>query len=131
MLSKIDWEFALLVGAVVLLCAGLLAIVAAPVAGFAQPIQDGTYTGQKIDYSHQRGIIFQTNDLTTKTNDRSSTTEDWCVPDNDPQLVKKVRSIGNGDRVSITYHRPLWIWPGTCEGGLKIVDSIQVTNTSV
>jgi hypothetical protein len=97
---------------------------------FAQPIDDGSYTGQKIDYSHQRGLIFQTNDLTTKTNDRSSTTEDWCVPDNNPELVEQARSIEAGQQVEITYHKPLWIWPDTCEGGLKVVDSIEATNSS-
>lgn len=92
------------------------------------PIQDGDYTGQVIDYSNQRGIIFKTNDLTTKTNDRSSETEDWCVPDNDPELVNKVQNIENGDKVKINYHRPLWIWIDTCQNGLKVIDSIEVVN---
>jgi len=114
----------------------LIILVAATAAGavalaqFSTPIEDGSYTGQKIDYSHQRGIIFQTNDLTTKTNDRSSTTEDWCVPDGETQLIEEVRTIDDGDSVRIDYHRPLWIWPDTCEGGLKVIDSIETVNSS-
>lgn len=101
------------------------------VGQFAEPIEDGTYTGQKIDYSHQRGFIFQTNDLTTKTNDRSSTVEDWCVPDGKDELVRQVRSIEDGESVTIDYHRPIWIWPDTCDGGLKVIDSIKVKNDTV
>lgn len=92
------------------------------------PIQDGTYAGSIIDYSHQRGLIFQTNDVTTKTHERSSQREDWCVPDNRPELVEKVRTIGEGTDVRIDYHAPLWIWPGTCQSGLKVIDSIEVIN---
>lgn len=109
----------------------VLVIISLPLGQFATPIEDGTYTGQKIDYSHQRGIIFQTNDLTTKTNDRSSTTEDWCVPDGNDELIEKTRAIDDGERVRITYHRPLWIWPDTCAGGLKVIDTIEATNQSV
>lgn len=97
---------------------------------FATPINAGTYEGETVDYSHQRGLIFQTNDLTTKTNDRSSQREDWCVPDNDQQLVEKVRGIPEGAEVTITYHRPLFIWPDTCDGGLKVIDTLTVTNSS-
>lgn len=116
---------------------GLVAVLAVIItilimlSQFATPIESGTYTGQKIDYSHQRGLIFQTNDLTTKTNDRSSTTEDWCVPDNNDALIQKARGIDDGERVRITYHRPLWIWPDTCAGGLKVLDSIEPMNESV
>jgi len=119
------------IGVALVVCVVVFIAFMIAVTQLAQPIEDGTYTGQKIDYSHQRGLIFQTNDLTTKTNDRSSTTEDWCVPDNDPQLVNKVRSIDDGQRVEIRYHRPLWIWPDTCNGGLKVIDNITVTNESV
>lgn len=113
---------------------GLLIVVAA-VSVFAaglstSPIQSGDYTGQVIDYSHQRGIIFQTNDLTTKTNDRSSETDDWCVPDNQDKLEKKIQNIENGEKIKINYHRPLWIWPDTCEGGLKVIDSIETVNAT-
>ena len=115
----------------------VLAILVAVIGGgvlmlsqFATPIEDGSYTGQKIDYSHQRGIIFQTNDLTTKTNDRSSTTEDWCVPDGEDELIKEVRNIEDGERVTIDYHRPLWVWPDTCAGQLKVIDSIETKNST-
>ena len=120
-----------------LLLSGIgLAVVIALVAivigimGFAQPIQSGTYEGQTIDYSHQRGILFKTNDLTTKTHERSSQREDWCVPDNDQPLVDKVRDIEEGAEVRIEYHRPLWIWPDTCSGGLKVIDNVTVINAS-
>jgi hypothetical protein len=113
-----------------IIIAGLIVTGIIAVAQFSTPIEDGSYTGQKIDYSHQRGIIFQTNDLTTKTNDRSSTTEDWCVPDEETQLIEEVREIDDGDSVRIDYHRPLWIWPDTCEGGLKVIDSIETVNSS-
>jgi len=105
--------------------AGILALVQ-----FSTPIESGTYKGQKVDYSHQRGIIFQTNDLTTKTNDRSSTTEDWCVPDDSPELIDETRKIEDGSGVRVEYTRPLWIWPGTCQGGLKVITSIEETNVS-
>jgi hypothetical protein len=114
----------------VVLLIGAIATIGIALSQFATPIEDGTYTGQKIDYSHQRGIIFETNDLTTKTNDRSSTTEDWCVADNNDELVQKVRNIEDGQRIKLTYHRPLWIWPDTCEGGLKVIDSIQTVNAT-
>jgi len=114
---------------VVVVVATLGAALAGPL-GFAQPIESGTYEGQKIDYSHQRGLIFQTNDLTTKTNDRSSTTEDWCVPDNNDALVQQVRNIEEGEYVRIEYTRPLWIWPDTCQGGLKVITDIETVNES-
>lgn len=94
--------------------------------GFRTPIESGEYIGQKIDYTHQRGLIMQTNDLTTKTNDRSSTQEDWCVPDNKPELVEKVRNIENGERIVINYHAPLWIAPWTCGKPQKVIKSIQL-----
>lgn len=97
---------------------------------FAQPIESGTYEGQTIDYSHQRGLIFKTNDMTTKTHERSSEREDWCVPDDRPKLVEKIRSIGEGEDVRIEYSRPLWIWMDTCDGGLKVIESIDRINRS-
>lgn len=122
-------EIATMVGMaaiVVLLCAvGMLILSQA-----STPIESGTYEGQTIDYSHQRGIIFQTNDLTTKTHERSSQREDWCVPDNRPELVDKVRNIDEGSEVRIEYSRPLWIWPDTCKGGLKVIEDIEVTNST-
>lgn len=114
-----------------LIVLGVIAIIGSAVfgiMGFATPISSGTYEGEKIDYTHQRGLLFQTNDLTTKTNERSSQREDWCVPDDNQQLVTDVRAIKQGDTVQITYTRPLWVWPGTCEGGLKIITDITPVN---
>ena len=121
-----------LVGGAVVLSLGILflAAIVLAIAQLAVPIQTGTYTGQVIDYSHQRGIIFKTNDLTTKTHERSSAREDWCVPDDQPELVEKVRAIDEGDRIELEYSRPLWIWPDTCQGGLKVIDEIHVVNES-
>lgn len=113
----------------------LLLIIVGIVAGIvifgvqiAQPIESGTYEGQTIDYSHQRGLIFQTNDLTTKTHERSSQREEWCVPDDRPSLVDKVRGVEEGSEVRIEYNRPLWIWPDTCYGGLKVITDIELIN---
>ena len=106
----------------------VLVAVGLALAGFRTPIQSGEYTGQTIDYSHQRGLIFQTNDLTTKTNDRSSTREDWCVPDNQPELVEKVRNIDNGQKIVIDYYAPIWIWPGTCGMPHKVIEEVTVVN---
>lgn len=114
---------AILIVGVLLLAATLIALTQ-----LAQPIQSGTYEGQTIDYSHQRGFIFRTNDLTTKTHERSSQREDWCVPDNRPELVDKVRDIGEGADVRIEYYRPLWIWPDTCEGSLKVIENIRTVD---
>jgi hypothetical protein len=124
-MTKGDWAFG---AGIVLLGLALILLPSAQFVGFAQPIQSGTYEGQTIDYSHQRGFIFKTNDLTTKTHERSSEREDWCVPDNRPELVDKVRSIGDGEEVRITYHRPLWIWIDHCQPGLKVIDSIERMN---
>jgi len=89
------------------------------------PIESGTYTGQKIDYSHQRGLIFQTNDLTTKTNDRSSTREDWCIPDDKPELVEEVRSLEPGQQVEIQYYNPVIKPVWECQSSLKVVTAIN------
>lgn len=94
------------------------------------PIQSGTYTGQVIDYTHQRGIFFKTNDLTTKTHERSSQREHWCVPDNQPELVKKVRSIDEGTRVDIEYWSPLFVWIDHCGGPNKLIRNITVVNST-
>jgi len=108
----------------------LIAVVFLLGAGLRTPIQTGSYTGQVIDYTHQRGIVFQTNDLTTKTNDRSSAREDWCVPDNQPELVKKVRDIDEGQKIDIKYYAPLWMWPGTCGNPGKVIEDVTVAKTS-
>jgi len=119
-------------GGIVVLAIAVVVVVLLIVAvgQVAQPINSGTYEGQKIDYSHQRGFVFKTNDLTTKTNDRSSTREDWCVPDNNQELVDKVRDIDEGDYVRIEYYRPLWIHPDTCAGQLKVITSISSANNT-
>lgn len=113
--------------AIVFAVIGLIVIV---LMGLRQPIQSGTYTGQTIDYSHQRGLIFQTNDLTTKTNDRSSAREYWCVPDNRPKLVNKVRNIEQGEKILINYYAPLWMFPGTCGDPSKVIKSVEPVNTT-
>jgi hypothetical protein len=53
------------------------------------------------------------------------------VPDNNPQLVADVRGIEEGDTIRIEYTRPLWVWPGTCEGGLKIITDITPVNETI
>lgn len=115
---------------VLLFLFGVLLLALVFVSQFSGPIHSGTYEGQTIDYTHQRGLIFQTNDLTTKTHERSSAREDWCVPDNRPGLVEQVRDIGEGQRVYIEYYRPLWIHPDTCMGGLKVIEHIEVVNAT-
>lgn len=105
---------------------GMIVLGLVTISGFRQPIESGEYTGQKIDYTHQRGLILQTNDLTTKTNDRSSAREDWCIPDNRQELVEKVRELESGEKIVINYHAPLWIWPGTCDSDIqKVIKSIE------
>jgi len=99
--------------------------------GLHTPVGDGSYTGQVIDYTHQKGFIFKVDDLTTKTHERSSQREHWCVPDHDKELVEKVRNIDEGSKVRIDYSMPLWISPHTCaRSHSKIVDSITVVNSS-
>lgn len=126
--DKLKAYTVLAVGGIVVLL--VIVGISIGLAQVAQPIQTGTYEGQTIDYSHQRGYIFQTNDLTTKTHERSSQREDWCVPDNRPELVEKVRGIEEGSEIRIEYYRPLWIHPDTCAGGLKVIEDITVTNST-
>lgn len=111
---------------IVVLVGSALVLGLAALIGFNSPIDSGSYTGQVIDYTNQRGLIFETNDLTTKTHERSSQREDWCVSDNKPQLVEKVKKIEMGQKVSIEYNRPLWVWIDHCENGLKVIQSIEV-----
>ncbi len=109
----------------------LIWMLTLPLQMYHTPIESGEYTGQTIDYTHQRGLIFKTNDLTTKTNDRSSSREHWCVNDQRPELVEKVRSIDEGDKVRIEYSMPLFVWIDHCSSGhTKQIDSIEVVDSA-
>ena len=71
-----------------------------------------------------KGLIFRTSQVHLKTHPRSSAVEEFCLV-NEQQEQKAEEYLRNQQKVTVTYSRPFWVNPFTCEGGLSIVKSFN------
>lgn len=101
-------------------------------AGLSSQRGESTYTGQVVDVEVEKGVVFQTTQGKLKTHRRSSTVETFCVhPSNhDDQVPKLKQALERGDRVRITYSRPLYVSIWDCEAGTSIIRDVEVMNES-
>lgn len=99
------------------------------ISGFGSSRAESQYTGQVVDIENEKGVVLQTTQANLKTNPRSSEHETFCIhPDNREQLQPLRESLRNGQRVTITYDRPLYVPVWTCKGGTSIITDIEVSN---
>lgn len=96
--------------------------------GFRVPVENGVYTGEIVDVQTQRGWIFETDSMVTKTNERSSDTREWCVLEIRPELLEKAQRFAERDvQVRVEYHQDWFVWIDRCGYNKPIVDEISVT----
>lgn len=97
--------------------------------GFRQPVQHGVYTGEIVDVQEQRGLIFKTNEIDTKTNERSSDPVSWCIEESRPELLEKAQRLTDSKaQVRIEYHDEFFVWiKNRCSPSTRgIVNSIEI-----
>lgn len=108
----------------------VLLIMVVPIAMFVgvdAARGESQYAGQVVDVEVDRGYVFQTTQALVKTDRRSSTTETFCVhPSNREQIQTLKSALNEGDRVRITYSRPLFVPVWTCEPGTSIIRDVEV-----
>jgi hypothetical protein len=92
------------------------------VLGFGSMRGESTYTGYVVDAEIDKGLIFRTSTVHMKTHPRSSAVEEFCLPTGEFEEEAE-QALQDQEPVSVTYSRPLWVNPMTCDGGLSIVQS--------
>lgn len=131
-MSRGDLLFFGVVGLGVAFVAFLLIGLFAAFIGFGTPIGDSTYTGIVVDVQHEEGLVWKTSQVVAKTNPQASDEQVFCMmdPTESGLLDKSLDELGQGDRVQISYHRPLWIPLWECPRGALIMDDIAPINSS-
>lgn len=77
-----------------------------------------------VDTEIDKGLVFRTSQVHLKTHPRSSTVEEFCLPTTD--LEQQAQGyLTQEQKVTVTYSRPLWVNPMTCDGGLSLVKSFE------
>jgi len=123
------WAFVGLMAAGALLILAVVASFLLVMIGFGTPVGESTYTGQVVDVEHDRGIIFPVDTVNARTGSDAGVDEMFCVVDDG--LREEARQYaGDGGRVVITYHRPLWLDPRECERGSVVMTDIRPHNTT-
>ncbi|WP_042666111.1 hypothetical protein [Haloferax sp. ATB1] len=112
----------------------LLFTIALPVsyaAGVGSARAPSDYGGYVVDVEEDRGMLLRTTQIKMKTHPRSSSVETFCVVDGDDEKLATARSaLRNESRVTVEYHRPLWVPPWECQPGTSLVDDVEVVNSS-
>ncbi|WP_276273626.1 hypothetical protein [Haloarcula litorea] len=80
-----------------------------------------------VDTEIDKGFIFRTSQVHLKTHPRSSAVEEFCLV-SDKQEQKAEQYLRNQQKVTVTYSRPLWVSPFTCDAQLSIVKSFNETS---
>lgn len=95
--------------------------------GISSMRAESTYTGYVVDVEHDKGVLFRTSQIHLKTHPRSSAVEEFCIhPSNEKEQLEKARQyLQQGEKVDVTYHRPLYVSHWQCEAGLSLVDSLD------
>jgi hypothetical protein len=118
-----------LIGGAIAVALAIL-IVMALVAGIGAVRHESQYTGQVVDIENEKGIILQTSQAHLKTDSRSSEHETFCIhPDNREQLEPLRQTLRDGQRVTITYERPMYVPVWTCQSGTSIITDIDVSDS--
>jgi len=97
------------------------------VVGLGTPIGESTYTGQIVNAQSDKGVFFKVDTVAARTGDDASVDEEFCVLD-ESLLEESKPFVGTGERVEITYERPLWLSPTKCEGDSVIMTDVQIAN---
>ena len=85
---------------------------------------ESTYTGYVVDTEIDKGIAFRTSQVHLKTHPRSSSVEEFCLT-NETLEQNAQQYLEEEQKITVTYSRPLWVNPFTCEGGLSVVKSFE------
>lgn len=90
------------------------------------------YTGHVVDVAEDKGVVFTPDWAVMKTDPRSSDKQTFCIrPEDGSELLPQFYSaMESGDRFTVTYHRPLFVWPDTCRSQDAIVTDIRAVNAS-
>lgn len=77
-----------------------------------------------MDAELDKGMLFRTSTVHLKTHPRSSVVEEFCLPTD--ELERKASTyLQEQQRVEVTYSRPYWVNPKTCNGGISLVQSFE------
>lgn len=123
-------KFGAVVAALAIVATVVFMAVGVAVQGIGEQRSTSDYSGHVVDVENQRGIVLQTTQIHLKTDKESSNAETFCVhPDNrDEQLPKLRQAVNSGDRVTVTYSRPLYVPVWTCEAGTSIIRNVEVND---
>jgi hypothetical protein len=108
---------------------GILAIlfigpIAFSVSGIGSVRGQSTYTGVIVDTEIDKGIFFRPSTAHLKTHVRASLHESFCLPTGELEQ-KAMQYQKQGQKVRITYSRPLWVSPTECERSLSLVREMK------
>lgn len=118
------------VQAIFLLCIALLIIMplflVGLLVGFGMPIQEASHTGYVTDVSHETGLFFKTTQATLKTHPTADEGEQFCVRDrHHGDLLAELRDAhANGERVTVSYSRPLFVGFYDCRPNADPIDAV-------
>lgn len=107
----------------------LLAIIVA-LTGFGSIRGQSEYTGHVVDVVEDKGVVFRPTWVNMKTDPRSSDIQQYCVlPDDEREILPEFYdAMESGDRVTVTYERPLWVNPNDCNGSQSIITDVRYAN---
>lgn len=113
-------------------CIVVFSLFAFVLSGTGSMRSQSTYTGYTVDVVEDKGLIFRPTWVNVKTHPRSSSHERFCILPRDEaaHLPTFRQALRDGARVEITYHRPLWVYPGDCSSDMAIVDDVTVVNST-
>lgn len=92
--------------------------------GFGSARGESTYTGYVVDTEIDKGLIFRTSQVHLKTHPRSSSGEEFCLTTEQHEQEAK-EYLQNQQKVTVTYSRPLWVSPFSCEAQLSVLQNFN------
>lgn len=119
-------------GVIILVSVLILSVIIYGALGVGERRGQSQYTGHVVDVVEDKGLILQPTWTNMKTDPRSSDIQSYCItPDREDELLPKFyNAMEDGDRYTVTYHRPLWVNPNHCDSGDAIITDIQPVNES-
>jgi len=109
-----------------------LSLLVFGLAGLGSARADSEYTGNVVDVVEDKGMLIRPSWVNMKTDARSSDIQQYCLREDDEQLKQQFyTSMKSGDRVTVSYSRPLWVSPLECDSGHAIVHDIEAVNGTI
>lgn len=110
----------------------VVALLAYGVMGLASSRGESEYTGHVVDVVEDKGVVFRPTWANMKTSPRSSDIQQYCIhPDDEERLEEEFyAAMEGGERVTVTYSRPLWVSPSECPQDTSIIRDIRPANAT-